>query len=207
MIENLTLIVVGWLLGLLGPTIVDAIRQRRQNERGRIAILGELRELACTLALAAHGVRASLGTLDRDFLAWLKKDLESHATGSDVRSVIPKLNVLLQQPDHSLAEALFAAKAGDGIGVVLQKYSTAMLDSRVSALWSFDTQLQRQLLNLKRELTLLDDLVDQSRKYADLTFSLDGADRVAVANNFNIAIEQYARRCERIVRTIRQLHS
>ena len=77
--EKIALLFVGWLLGLLGPIIVESIKRKREDTLGRVAILSELKDLATTLALAAYGVHLRQGTFDRTFLEWLKADLEQHA--------------------------------------------------------------------------------------------------------------------------------
>ena len=54
--EKIALILLGWLLGLLGPAVIDAIRRGRENRQAAHAIHAELREVAYKLALACHYV-------------------------------------------------------------------------------------------------------------------------------------------------------
>jgi hypothetical protein len=51
-LDKLVILFIGWLLGLLGPAIVDGIRRKRENKLGRTAILSELREVGSVLAIA-----------------------------------------------------------------------------------------------------------------------------------------------------------
>lgn len=201
--EKLLLVAFGWLLGLLGPAITDAIKRRRENALGRIAILSELREVSVKLALAAYGVRMHQGTVDAEFLKWLKHHLERHAVSKDVQDFIPKLNIFLALDANGLAQINAHTSAESSKGVMLQRYLVPLLDARVSALWSFDTEFQRQLLEVRTRIAMLDELIDRSRKYFDLTFTkLEDANYIIAVENLVQACTLYAQAAERIVDVI-----
>jgi len=202
--EKLALLLFGWLLGLLAPAIVDAIRRKRDNELGRLAIISELRELGCFLATASYGVRLHSGSIERAFLEWLKTDLEGHAVTPEFQKFIPNVRKLLESTDGELRAMSDALTKQSGGGITLQKYSAPLLDSRVAALHSFDTNVQRGLLSIRQELQLLDDLVDRSRKWIDLTFTkLEGENYRLVAENLRQCLELYAERTQRTTKLVR----
>jgi hypothetical protein len=204
--EKLAFLFLGWLLGLLGPIISDAIRRRRENALGREALLSELREVGCMLAVAAYGVRMSQGTTSREFLEWLRKDLEVHAASEQFQAFVPRLSAQLSWSPDDFTKATAYGKSPEGTGSVLQRYSVPLLDSRVSALWTFDTSFQRDLLSVRQDLYLLDDLVAQSRKYMDMTFSnLENGNDKLVKDNFTQACALYAERAQRTIDRIRRL--
>lgn len=148
--DKLFILVLGWLLGLLGSIIVDTIKRQRENVLGRRAILTELTELAGILATAAYGARMQLGTVDRVFMEWLIKTLEQCAITPELQALISRLRTHLSWTDKEIHEVVQQIAADDGKGTVLQHYPVPLLDARVSALWSFDTSLQRQLLGIRR---------------------------------------------------------
>ena len=83
---------------------------------------------------------------------------------------------------------------------------TPLLDARVSALWSFHTSCQRQLLEIRRNVAILDDVVDRSRKYFDMTFTkLEGNNYQLVTENLTQTYELYAERAMTIVDQIKSL--
>ena len=205
-IDKLVFLTLGWLLGLLAPVIVDAIRRKRENTLGRAAILSELTELAGILSTAAYGARMRLGTADRQFLEWLKSTLEQFATTPKLQEFIPRLRTQLSWTDDELRAVAQHMSADDGKGTVLQYYPVPLLDARVSALWSFDTSFQRQLLEIRRNFAILDDVVDRSRKYFDMTFTkLEGNNHELVAGNLTQTYEIYAERAMIIVNLIKSL--
>jgi hypothetical protein len=204
--DKLLFLVLGWLFGLLGPVIVDAIKRQRENILGRKALLSELQEVGCILATAAYGVRISQGTADTRFLEWLRNDLKAHSASEQFRAFVPNLEKQLAWSDEDLSKARAYGTDPDGTGTVLQHYPVPLLDSRVSALWTFDTTFQRGLLAIRQELHILDDLVDRSRKYMDMTFvKLEGENYQRVQENFTQACALYAERAQRTVDRIRTL--
>ena len=205
-IEKLTFLALGWLLGLLGPVIADAIKRKRENILGRAAILTELTELAGILAVAAYGVHMRLGTADRKFLEWLEDTLEQYAITPKLQGFIPRIRTHLSRTDDELHTLAKHTSADDGTGVMLQHYPVPLLDARVSAIWSFDTSFQRQLLEIRRNVAIIDDVVDRSHKYFDMTFTtLEGKNHDLVAGNLTQTYALYAQRAMAIVDQIKSL--
>jgi hypothetical protein len=205
-IDKLAFLALGWLLGLLGPVIVDGIKRRRENTLGRAAILTELTELTGILSTAAYGARMRLGTADRKFLEWLKITLEQYATTPELQEFIPRLRTQLSWTDDQLSAVAQHMSADEGKETMLQHYPVPLLDSRVSALWSFDTSFQRQLLEIRRNVAILDDVVDRSRKYFDMTFTkLEGNNYQLVTENLTQTYELYAERAMTVVDQIKSL--
>jgi hypothetical protein len=206
LLEKLALLTIGWLLGLLGPIVVDAIRRRRENELGQRALMSELREVGTTLALAAYGIRMDQGKVDKTFVDWLKTDMERFAVSKDLQGLAPRLRTLLTIEDADLANLNQTTLKSPRKATMLQRVGAPLLDARVSALWTFDTTFQRKLLEIKHHLSLLDDLVDRSRKYFDLTFTkLEGDNYRLVQENLEQACAEYGRRAEMVVEKIRSL--
>jgi len=202
--EKFAFIAFGWLLGLLGPIILDANRRKRENALGRVAILSELTELAGVLSTAAYGAHMRLGTVDRAFLEWLKSTLELYATTPRLQEFIPRIRTQLSWTDEEISSVAQYMSRDDGKGTMLQHYPVPLLDARVSALWSFETSFQRQLLDIRRNMTILDDVVDRSRKYFDMTFTqLEGNNYQLVAGNLTQTYELYVERAIIIVEQIK----
>ncbi|WP_285449064.1 hypothetical protein [Xanthomonas sp. LMC-A-07] len=204
-LEPVALILIGWLLGLLGPSIVDAIRQRKDNKLGRSAIITELEEFATTIATAAYRVRMSQGTLDREFLQEMKAVVEEYPQVVAVSRLQKGVETFLKLDDEQLSALAMHSASPVGVGLALQHYSVPLLDSRVSAFLSFKTPLQRQLLQLRREIALLDGLVDRAEKYLDLTYSVNDHNHQRASDSHASACTEYSKRAMRIVKIIREI--
>ena len=113
---------------------------------------------------------------------------------------------LLEQLKLTDAEIASHNRPEEGESPVLQHYPVPLHDARISALWSFDTKFQRQLSSIKRQLGFLDDNVDRSRMYFDLSFAkLEGDNRNRALKNLDAALIQYAKGAQRVVNMIRAL--
>lgn len=205
-LEKLVILFIGWLLGLLGPAIVDGIRRKRENKLGRTAILSELRDVGSVLAIATYAVRSKEGNVDRAHLEWLKSYLEgSEQTESNI-GFIQRASAFLEWSDEEIVERFKYMALPDGKSGMLQKYPVPLLDSRVSALWSFDTDFQRRLLDIKLRMSRLDDMVERQRKLHDLTFTnLDDGNRKAVQENIRENALFYAQNAKLVADLIAKL--
>jgi hypothetical protein len=205
-LEKLTILVVGWLLGLLGPAIVDAIRRTRENKLGRKAILSELHEVGGVLAVAVFAVKSKQGTVDRAHLEWLKTYLERGKRTTAYTDWIGRLETQLSWSDEEIARNFTTMKVDDGKGTLLQRYPVPLLDSRVSALWSFDTSFQRRLLEIRQIMHRLDGLVDRTYKLHDMSFSnLDATNRALLSENVKGTAAFYAESAKHVVDKIAEL--
>jgi hypothetical protein len=205
-LDKILFLFLGWLLGMLSPVIVAAIARRRENALGRAAILTELNELAATLAIAVYGARSSLGTVDRPFLEWLQTFLDSHPIPPTLQGFKSRLPVHLSWSDEDIAKGAQHMANAPGTSAMLQHYPVPLLDSRVSAIWTFNTEFQRRLLEIRRNVALLDDIVDRSRKYFDLTFTkLEADNHDLVRDNIDQCCELYAARATTVVEQITEL--
>jgi type II secretory pathway pseudopilin PulG len=200
-IERVGLLVLGWLLGLLGPVIVDSVKRRRENKLGRDAIRVELGQLRTRLATAVYNVENHLGTLTKEKTKWTLDNLPAEKDDK-IRS---GLEASLTWTDEMFARVRAHFAATGNMTLRLQKYGTPLLDARVSALWSFDTEAQRNLLEIKSVLGFLDDAVDQAQYFNELTFKEMSSENHEIAvDSARSYITLYAERGTRAVELINQ---
>lgn len=204
--QEILLLVLGWLLGLLSPVVVDAIKHRRDSTRGRAAIFSELDDLAIVLTLASLKATQASGETDRTHLEWLIARIREFPDTSAYAEMLQSIKVILELNDEQMAEANAWISQNINSSPALQIYPAPLLDSRVSALWTFDTDLQRKLLTIKRNISILDDTVLQLRDYFRMTFEdLKPTNREIVDMNMRQLYENYAERARIIVNHIREL--
>ena len=204
--QTIALLFVGWLLGLLGPIVTEAIKRRRENATGRKAILAELHDTAFKLLTAAYAVDLYRGSLTHESLNKFQRlTSEFEKTNERLRFEEISTRIMSYSPEQ-LAAFTQAAKSEPGRGAVLQKYAIPLLDSRVSALWSFETAFTRELLDIRVGIDLLNDIVDRSRKYSDMTFQeLSQFNRMAANKNIDESYDLYGERASKLVSQISTL--
>lgn len=191
--SKLAFLFLGWLLGLLGPIIVDQIRRARENKLGREAIKQELASLHVKLIYAAHTIEEHFGTMDRAGLTWITQQLDMHKNDDEVMKICATFKKELELTDAQLSSFLATRKSPKGTSLTLQKYATPLLDSRVTALWSFRTNDQRSLLEIRGVLDIISDAVDRCRYFSNLTFSkLENGNYDLAVKNVSGCYTQYA---------------
>lgn len=164
------LIFFGWLLGLLAPIIIDAIKKKYRNAEIRKAILAELHEARNRLAGTIFLIETRFGTVNRQLLEWMLSASESYRGPNPKGESIGAIREGLAQNDAQIAAAAQQAKATAGGALAVKKFSTGYLDSRLADLGGFSEQAQRLLIDIRARFDLYNQEVDQARYFFELTF-------------------------------------
>lgn len=208
MLNSLIILIVGWLLGLLAPVIVDAIKNRREVTKIYVAIRSELNEAAYRMTLASYATSTHLGVANHEFLKWVKDSLFLYQGQEPKESVIKTIEgELLLTPE--LLASINAASAAKGLeALVLVRFAVPFIDTRISAFHLMPSTLQLQLLSIRADVNLLDDLVNQSKTYFQLTFGkLEDGNHSVVVKNLRGVYDQYIKRCRITADRIHHLES
>ena len=196
MVDPVVLLALGWLAGMLSPAVIGAIKEQRESNAVVPAIKSELNEVSYRLVLAAYNVAMHLGTVDRALLEWVRDSLVLYQ-GTEPKARIAESVVLqLSLPDEQLA-AYVAAEGAQGLqALVLVKFAVPFVDARIGAWHSLAPVVRLELQATRADIRLLDDLVDQSRSYFQLTFGkLEEPNYAIVVQNLRGVYMQYKKRC------------
>ena len=208
MIDNLIIIVFGWFLGLLAPAIVDKIKNSREVTNTYATIKSELNEVAYRMVLASYYAAKHLGKADDEFLKWVKDSLVLYQGNERTENVTKYVEQLLKLKTEELATWNASNAAKELKAMVLVKFAVPFVDARVTAFHSMASTVQIQLLSIRADVRLLDDLVDQSRTYFHLTFDkLEGTNYTIVVENLRGVCCQYMERCRIAAERIHNLQS
>ena len=164
------LIFLGWLLGLLGPIIIDAIRKKKRNAEIRNAVLTELHEARNRLASTIFIIQSRFGEFDRQLLEWLLTVIESYRGANPNADLIAAIRRLLAADDAQIADLAQQVQAPAGGALGVKKYSTLYLDSRHADLGGFSETAQALLIDIRARFDLYNEEVDQARYFFRLTF-------------------------------------
>lgn len=170
--EKILFLFLGWLLGLLSPIIVDAIRRRREIKEVKNALLSELGDLQFRLANTVWLTSIRTGQYNRSFLAWFKPIIERNCHLHRLDNVIKNTESNLAMSDERLAELarqFLASESETAMG--LKTHHAPFLDSKLGQLGSFSVEFQSLLLEIHSRLAILNEEIDQYRFYFQQTFS------------------------------------
>lgn len=203
-IEKLGLVFFGWLLGMLAPAVVDAIRQQRMDAKCRIAIRVELRSLALRLVSVVHGLHTDSGDVTDEELAWAKKNIMRFSEGDESEKLTKALQGL-SEIDPGKRRAVLQSLVKPGVVAGFQKYAVSVLDARVSTIHTFETTEQLQLLEIRTQIAFLDELVERSKKLLDMSFTVTGTNHALVLQDSARCELNYGKRAALIVGLIAKL--
>ncbi len=199
-------LVVGWLLGLLSPQIVESIRRARDMKPMQASLADELHEFRFTTACTAHVLRTHLGTADREFLKWFKGATEDYQGIRDARRFRDAASTYLNLADDQL-EAVLRLQAGNtNDGLHMRSLDIVGLDARLPSLWMFPRRSQTELLRLLHEVSIYNGESEKADHYQKLTFQASSENHEIAKKNLrgtyvNLAsvaqrIADQAARCE-----------
>lgn len=199
--STILLVVLGWLLGILSPVIVDRIRHGREAKELRVALISELTQLRYRLAIAAYFVQMHLGTVDRQFLEWLKPVLEGYDGPDSIEDILKAVNDQLRLTDGKIAAFVASQKAKPEQSITFKKYAVPLLDSRITMLSAFKVAIRDVLLAIRTHLNFLNEEVDEARFYLRHSFDTSPSQNnyAAIRDNLDSSIEHVGKRARSIV--------
>lgn len=168
--ETVLLVFLGWLLGLLAPIIVDAIKTKYRNSEIRIAILAELNEARYRLGGTVYLIESRFGTFDRKLLEWIVPILENYKGPNPTALLAESIRKQLSLDDAQLAALARQAKAEPGGALAVKKCHVPYIDSRLAELGAFDEAAQALILDIRAKIDQINEEVDQERYYFQLTY-------------------------------------
>lgn len=203
-------VLLGFVLGLFGPIIHDLYRRYQDGKTAKQGILTELKELRLLLAYAAYLLKKSHGTFDRELLEWCKLTIENYS-GVYISDNLAKdgflksIKTFLELSDEQI-EAYTQQNPPDYTGHGVKKYDTPFLNSNINYLTTFDKTFQNKIFNIKTQLSILHEEIDNARFYFRKTFdSLEEPNDQIIRDNLNDSYNHIARMARRLADRIGDL--
>ena len=196
MLEQLALLGLGWLAGLLSPALIEGIKVRRETTAVVAAIKSELNEVGYRLALGAYSVAEHLGSIDRGVLTWTRDAISSYRGTESTANIAAFIDEWLALEDDQFQVLVEHSKAKGKAALTLPRVSLPYTDARVPGWHHLPLSVRLELVNIHSDVRLINDAVDLSRSYLGLTFtSLSDENMDAVVANIRGAYKQYGDRC------------
>lgn len=173
--KDVLLLILGWLFGLLSPGIIDYFRKRREIKAVRTVTLTELRETQLRLLMMVFRIRSRYGVLDRKFFDWAKSILERYDGINSGESLLRTIGPLLKMDEKELSELLqYHAQQNSRpeAGLSLKKLSTSFLEANMASLAILEKDFVGHLLEIKTRIGFMNEMVDESRYYFQLSFQI-----------------------------------
>ncbi len=184
MSEHFLSVLLGWIMGLFSPLIVDELRKGRNRIEIESAIRRELEELRLKLLGLIYLTRMRLGTFDKDLLNWMLPIAKKYK-GAHVSLPFSKGLEVMSTLNDGKFKAYVAAESSSPAGLSMKKYSVPYLESKMDQLGLFPEKFQSGLLSIKMHLELINQEIDTARFYMEKTFdaSMDADNQEIIKAN------------------------
>ncbi len=201
-IEKIIFVFLGWLLGFLSPIIHDTIKRWINLSELKSVLKIELGELQYRFALARYVVEQKFFGFDRSLLIWLKLIVDDYDGVNKSESVENAINRMLNDKAFS---AMPPSKKEEYGASSLKKYSPAVLQTQISNFFWFDKKIQSRLIEIIFNIEILNQIVDDSRYFYQLTFQVSGHNHDIAISNLIDSYKNYSERLKIIVDHISEL--
>lgn len=163
-------ILFGWFLGLLSPTMIDAIKSNYHKKEFFNALCEELHDLQFRIAITSYMLAKHNGRIDKDYLRWLKPILENYR-GNEPKDKIAELIAKLSDLDDAeLKAASVAIRAKESEGKGLKTFSASFLDSNYSELSKLPVSLQLKIHVFRNHFNNLNQEIINANDRLKMTF-------------------------------------
>jgi hypothetical protein len=187
--DNIALVLFGWLLGMLGPAAVEAIRIRRLVRATEAALAVELDELQIRLADNVFYIADHMGVFDHKLVRWLLASYREYRGLYVDAAAVQLLQQLAQVDDAALARMNVTRRTfGSGDVLVPRKFGAPVVQQiLITSLAYLERELQQKLLEIVRQLAILEEDIEQIREQYRFTFDERAASKLASGIGDNIA--------------------
>ena len=167
---ELPYLLVGWLLGLLSPRIIDTIKEKYALRALATAIRSEAEDLQYRVSIASFLLAQRFGTVNRDYLVWLRPRLGQYKGNEPVASIQKFVESLLSSSEDQLVAISQHMRADEGMGLSLKRFSANLIESNLAAIHSFPPEFQLRVHELRNHLSVLNQEIDRAIESLRMTF-------------------------------------
>ncbi len=169
-INELLILLVGWVLGLLSPLITNAIQERKKSKALKQSILNEIDEFRIIMAGVISQITSNVNALDHELIEYLLSIFESSSSVKDYDSMMQNLKEM-----HKLSPEVLKHAQEQKIShryLSLKKYDLPYLRAKTNDLSSLDDEFQRRSFELLSLLNMFNEDIDVARYFHKLTFDV-----------------------------------
>ena len=197
--KEISYIILGWLLGLLSPPIVSRIERYFKRKGLKVAIFSDLKNLIVRLSITCYGIQMHLGCEDKSTLQWLKTIYEKYCPTR--ARALEAINELLNVPPEQFNEIASFTKSDANTSLSLKTCSMPFIESVLEQLSVFDSKFQANIFEIRSQLSILNQEIEEAVFYHRLTFDSLCMDTNAnvIKNNLKNSYNHIQERCKIVV--------
>ena len=207
MYDTIFAIVLGWLLGLLSPTIAERIRRPYRRRELTRAVVNKMLALQHTMVVLECRIRIRRRDLSVKFLDSAFPVLDGFQGPGKNSDYIAGIKKVREMSDAQRVE--FCRTVSDpSIGLGLPQYSLPLFSTQIANLAVCGIDFQRSVLSVKYHLDLYNQSSLRAQALLDMTFNKPSQeDRGAIIKNLESIYAGIGERAELVMHLIGDLRT
>lgn len=204
MLENFFYLLVGSFLGVSSHFIITRIQTRQKKKNIQKTLISELDEFRYKLICLVYTLTRLRCKWNRDFFEWIKPYLDSYEGIHKDNKLLESVLTFLTQTDKQIS-SLNQPEGDNPLRTKsLKKYYLPFLESIIDYISLFPVEVQRQLLDIRSQVLVFNDMIDESQRYHFMTFdsSINEKNHEIVNINITYYFDSIIQRSEFIVKSI-----
>ena len=176
-VQTIFLLIVGWLLGLLSPSIINYIQDKKKATKMQESLLLEINECQILMANIVYLIESKYIAINHKLFDDLITIYENYNGINDYKDKLLRLQTLKNLPEEEL-EKISEITLYENIDKFLsfKKYELPYLKSKINEISLLNENVQSNLLQLNFKLNLFNAEVEESKFHYQLTFSNEISD-------------------------------
>ncbi len=168
-INEVLILLLGWFLGLLAPSITNKIQEIKKSKQLKESILNEIDEFQITMASLVYQVESNFNKFDHDLINFLLPIYKNYKGVKEIKDTINGLEELVKLSSEEL-QKIENYKKNSYDSLSMKKYDLPYLKSKIHELSIFENEFQRKAFELLFLLDVFNEEVEESRFFFKLTF-------------------------------------
>ncbi len=176
-ISTVIVLLLGWFLGLLTPSITNKIQEQKKAEKIKNGILIEIDELKILLASTIYQVESKFNGLSYELIDYLIPLYKNYNGVKPYKNILSRLEKFKTIDESELYEVSQQFQEKDLYKVLsMKKINLPYLRTKIHELPILSEELQRKLLDILMLLDALNEDVEESKFFYKLTFDSNVSD-------------------------------
>jgi hypothetical protein len=168
---ELLYIILGWLLGLLSPLIINQINKSYSKKELFDSIKTEIKDCQIRVILVAELLNFRFGKYDKKHLKWCLSYLQDYQGTEPTEDIIKQINRFIKYNDEDLKNAIaLKRQEKKESNLNLKKFHLPFLDSKISEISFFSIELQNIIYEIISKLQMINEEIDLGVRYFYMTF-------------------------------------
>ena len=189
--EQILLILFGWLLGLLSPLIVNKINSEYDKKKFYKALCAELYDLQYRVAVVSFLLGQRFGELNMTNLKEIQPIIKNYNGSEKNENISNLIDGLLKADKIEFKKLITHMRAETGVGLGLKTFSPSFLEANMALVSKLPIDLQSKIHEFKNHLNIFNQEVLKANEDHKMTFdsSLSDENHERLTNSL---LEKYA---------------